>query len=149
MFKMAFLGVFLLKGLLVSGYFAFFHGKPKQLDIKLLQDSSAQAKELNQFVQEHPSPELTALMRDLDWVIRNEYQRDIRVKRIIHQDLRSLAEMSRLYDMLERSDSESQQAYQDALSTISDRMNKLRHTKDMAIREEILLLGDLIKRNDR
>jgi hypothetical protein len=54
-----------------------------------------------------------------------------------------------LREKLERPNEPSLLAYEQALNTIATRVNLLRHTKDQTIRDEILMLGDLIKRNDR
>jgi hypothetical protein len=151
MTKAAIMLMLLVKGLVVSGYFAFFHSRPKQVNLQPFEGSHMRKYlvELNRFAREHPNPSLDSFMVDLDWIIRNQYERDLRVRRLVHQDLKSLVEITRLYDTLERDDNDSHQVYHDALSNIAARMNKLRHTKDQAIRDEILLLGDMIQRNNK
>jgi hypothetical protein len=103
----------------------------------------------NKFVEKYPSELLHTLVDDLNWLINNKYDRDIRVKRVIHQDLEGLTAMMELREKLERPNEPSLLAYEQALNTIATRVNLLRHTKDQTIRDEILMLGDLIKRNDR
>lgn len=149
--KLTWILVFLLSGFILSAYFAFFHNRPRKVKIQLLEAPQQDlALELNSFIASRPDDERLAVMVDnLNWIIRNDYQRDLRVKRVIHQDLKSLVEMSRLYDRLERPDPVTREAYEDALTTITERTTNLRHNKDQAIRDEILLLGEMIEGNDR
>jgi len=150
MFKLTALGVFLLKGFILSGYFAFFHGRPQQVNTRLLESAQQDlATEFNSFIVAHPGEDLDQLVEDLNWLLKNDYTRDIRVKRIIHQDLKGLVAISKLREKLEREDKQTSLAYDQALKTITDRTNKLRNTKDETIREQILLLGEMIKGNDR
>tara|TARA_R110000851_G_C12835872_1_gene541204 strand:+ start:98 stop:622 length:525 start_codon:yes stop_codon:yes gene_type:complete len=174
MFKLSIIALLLIKGLVVSGYFAFFRNKPIKDDtvhgwhnpythktsvytdgkwqiVKL--DGSVEMQlvsdSFNKFVEKYPSELLHTLVDDLNWLINNKYDRDIRVKRVIHQDLEGLTAMMELREKLERPNEPSLLAYEQALNTITTRVNLLRHTKDQTIRDEILMLGDLIKRNDR
>ena len=150
MFKITMLGVFFLTGFLVSGYFAFFHGRPQQVKTKLLEAPKRDlAIEFNSFIVAHPGEELNQLVDDLNWLLKNDYHRDLRVKRIIHQDLTSLVAISKLREKLEREDEKTSLAYTQALGTITQRTSNLRNTKDEKIRDEILLLGEMIERNDR
>lgn len=131
-------------------YFAFRKVKPKKVDVKLLEAPQQQlALELNQFIKANPSRELDTMVGNLNWIIKNDYQRDLRVKRVIHQDLKSLVEMSRLRHKLERKDADVERTYNEALKTISARTTTLRYEKDQMIRDEILILSDMIKGNDR
>ena len=150
MIKLTMIGVFLLKGFLISGYFAFFHGRGHQVNTKLLQDTGREsAEKINSFIVMNPNENLNEMVTNLNWIIRNDYQRDIRVRRVIHQDLHSLVEMSHLYEKLDRPDTKTLAAYQAAITTITDRTVALRKAKDQTIRDEILLIGKIIERNDR
>jgi hypothetical protein len=57
--------------------------------------------------------------------------------------------MMDLREKLARPNEQTLLAYEQALSTIATRVSLLRHTKDQAIRDEILMLGKMIDRNDR
>lgn len=150
MFKLTFLGVLLLKGFFVSGYFAFFHGKPKTINATLIEASNAYlADALNEYIKREPSEKLNTLVDNLNWIIDNDYQRDIRVKRVIHQDLKSLVEIHTLLLKLDRPDEVALEVYNSSLDTIVNRTHKLRYIKDEYIRDEILLLGDMIEGNER
>jgi hypothetical protein len=173
MFKLSILGILLLKGFLVSGYFAFFHNRPTKEDTKSLwidpttRDASVYvdgtwqilvdgpdqlhlvSNSFDEFVKKYPSDMLHTLVDDLNWLISNKYDSDIRVKRIIHQDLEGLTVMMDLREKLARPNEQTLLAYEQALSTIATRVSLLRHTKDQAIRDEILMLGKMIDRNDR
>lgn len=143
----------LIVALVVSAYFAFFHA-PKKVKLQLLDDDANKSvgAKLNDLVASAPNPLLESIITDLNWLLRNDYKRDIRVKRIIHQDLVNLVAISDLWQKLEYRatlDSPTKTQYIETLACIADRTRQLRYSKDEHIRDEILLLGDLIKRNDQ
>jgi ABC-type transport system involved in Fe-S cluster assembly fused permease/ATPase subunit len=149
-FKIGFYLFCFIIALISSLYLMFRKVKPKKVEVKLLESPQQQlALEFNQFIKSHPSRELDTMVGNLNWIIKNDYQRDLRVKRVIHQDLKSLVEMSRLRHKLERKDIETERAYSAALKTIADRTTTLRYEKDQMIRDEILILSDMIKGNGR
>lgn len=144
------LGVFLFKAFLASGYFAFFYNRPKRVKVTLLEDAHQDfATQFNEFVAKYPDDKLNQLVDDLNWIIRNNYKKDIRVKRVIHQDLKGLVAIANLREKLERPDTETSLAYDEALETISERVSHLRNVKDKTLRDQILMLGEIIKGNDR
>jgi hypothetical protein len=150
MFKGAAFFVLLIAGLILSAYFAFFWRRPKKVEMKLLEKSHRDlALELNSFIVSNPGEKLNRLVEDLNWLLKNDYQRDIRVKRVIHQDLAGLVAISKLREKLEREDRQTALTYRQALATITDRTRQLRHSKDETIREEILMLGEMIEDNRR
>lgn len=150
MLKLSSIIIFVLASLVISGYFAFFYRQHRHIDTKKLERSQKEfADELNLFMKNNPSINLDECVANINWLIRNDYQSDIRVKRLVHQDIKSLAEMSRLQDKLERTDPQTAQAFGDAIKTITDRSKKIRYTQDQHIRDEIILLSDMIKDNER
>lgn len=151
MFKLTMLGVLLLKGFIVSGYFAFFHGQHRQVKVKLLEGTGdvGLAMALNKFVRTNPTPELNQLIDDLNWIMEHDMSRDIRVKRLIHQDLKSLVEITNLRKNLSEVDYEIQQAYDQSFQTICERARNLRTADNRDIRNEILILSDMIEGNDK
>lgn len=151
MFGKAALGILLIKAFVASGYFAFFHNKPKKIEIKQIEgaNNGKLAVELNVFIMQNPSDTMNELVTDLNWILKNDYQRDIRVKRIIHQDLKGLVDIHRLVEKLERVDPQTQETFDNSLKLIAERVNTLRYAKDETIRNEILMLGEMIEGNDR
>lgn len=150
MTKSLFIAIFLVGGLLFSAYMAFWPRKPKKVKMQMLEAPQQElALEFNSFLASNPSEDLNRLVSDLNWIIKNDYQRDIRVKRIIHQDLKSLVDMSKLREQLGRDDEQTSLAYRQAVATIAERTSNLRYAKDENIRDQILILGDMIKGNDR
>ncbi len=151
MFGKAMLGALILKGFLASGYFAFFYNPSKKVKVKLLESDQHETAELfNNFLATETSNEtLDELVDNLNWIIKNDYAKDIRVKRVIHQDLKGLVAISRLIEKLDREDREASLAYDQALNTIADRVARLRHVKDENLRDQILMLGEMIEENDK
>lgn len=148
--------VFLIAVLLLAGFLfsvAMLRIRtqwPKKVKMQMLEAPQRDlALEFNSFLASNPSEDLNRLVSDLNWIIKNDYQRDIRVKRIIHQDLKSLVDMNKLREQLGRNDDQTSLAYRQAVATIAERTSKLRYTKDENIRDQILILGDMIKGNDR
>jgi hypothetical protein len=148
---MTVIGVFILAGFVISGYFAFFHGQSGQIKLRHLDKNVYQgwAKKFNEFVKRHPELDLDKLTQDLNWIIKNDYHRDLRVKRIVHQDLESLGRMSKLRSLISDLRPADQARVDESLKVITQRAHDLRHIKEEHIREEMLLLGGMIERNSR
>lgn len=126
--------------------------RPPRINLKLLEGTGQvpHAGRINQLLEKQPkNRQLKRIVNDLNWLLENDYRRDIRVKRIIHQDLRSLGEMIDLKEQVGASDLMTQNAVNQSLDVIATRTHKLRHTRNEAARNEILTLADMIKGNDR
>ena len=150
MIKIGILGFILVKGLLVSGYFGFIHGKPKRISVKKFSEAKQDlAAQFNSFALAHPSDTMSQLIADLEWILRNDYRKDIRVKRILHQDLKNLMDMAHLRDTLQSYDTLIETKVQDALETIVTRTTAIRYSNDAAVKEKVLMLGEIIDDNER
>jgi len=148
--KLTWILVLVLGGFFTSAYFAFFRNRPKLVKHKRLEiTKQGLGAQFNFHAAKNPSKKMDALIDDLNWIIKNDYHRDIRVKKLMHQDMRSLVEISTNMDRLERVDAVAQEVYDNALNTISNRASNLRHSKDQVIRDQILMLGEMIEGNGK
>lgn len=103
----------------------------------------------NKFVDEHPNKKMKELTKQLQWLLENDYQRNPRVRRILHQDLKNLMSMAELKSKLSEPDAEIEKLLDDKVEEVTTRVKAIRHTKDEAVKEEILIHAGLIDFNGK
>lgn len=145
MFKIPIILFFVVKGLLISGYFAFVHGRPKKISVdKVAESSQNLAKQFNSFADVHPSDKMSQLVEDLEWILDNDYRDDVRIQNVIHKDIKNLLDMGHFRSLLQQPDVVVEQQFEDSLTTIIQRTTDIRHSKDEDVKAQIRLLGETI-----
>lgn len=150
MIKIAILLLSLLKIGGISVYALHKITKTPQLTVKKLEKPKRElAIGYNKFVDMHPNKQMNELTKQLQWLLENDYKRNPRVRRILHQDLKNLMSMIELKDSLSKSDTDVDKLLNEKITEVVERVKAIRQAKDAAVKEEILLHADLIDDNGK
>lgn len=124
--------------------------KTPQLSVKRLEKPKRElATGYNQFVNSYPNRRLKALTKQLQWLLENDYQRNPRVRRILHQDLKNLMDMAKLKEKLSEPDPKVDALLDSKIDEVMKRITAIRRAKDEAVKEEILIHAELIDFNGK
>jgi len=150
MFKFALLLAGLLKIGSITAYGLHRLTRTPQLTIKKIEKHKRElAIGYNKFVDEYPNKKMKDLTKQLQWLLENDYQRNPRVRRILHQDLKNLMSMAELKSKLSEPDAEIEKLLDDKVEEVTTRVKAIRHAKDEAVKEEILIHAGLIDFNGK
>lgn len=147
MFKIPAMLVVLIVGLIVSGYFAFISSRPNTVKIPQADDKlKSLLKDFNKTAIANPSPEMNALVRNVNWILENNKDTTLHVKRVLHQDLKSLNMTASLMDtMLDKSRID----FDEDVSTVLDRTYRIKEIHDKDIQDQINILQQMIRRGNK